>query len=262
MHADAVNLEDVWGNRALLHELLPLQGRVERSQRKACGRRLGAYGKENGEGSAHLRQGGSRACPRTRFPRCTWTSCPRTPESSSRCSCGRKTTVGQRKLPALACQEKTKVNRQIPFFRDMSLLTSSHPGRPVASPRGSQGQPPRSPGGAWKVRFWPACSSSPPSKALGVRYLAAVVVYSLSRTFWQQLLPCHAQRKNHARENRWKSRVFRLRFERGPREVGVSLGSSVHWEKEKVESFSRGTLSGWGKREREREVEFERHKRR
>ena len=163
-------------------------------------------------------------------------------------------SVGQRKLPALACQEKTKVNRQIPFFRDMSLLTSSHPGRPVASPRGSQGQPPRSPGGAWKVRFWPACSSSPPSKALGVRYLAAVVVYSLSRTFWQQLLPCHAQRKNHARENRWKSRVFRLRFERGPREVGVSLGSSVHWEKEKVESFSRGTLSGWGGEEREREV--------
>ena len=33
------------------------------------------------------------------------------------------------------------------------------------------------------------------------------------------------------------------------------MGSSVQWEKEKVESFSRGTLSGGGvKRERERGV--------
>ena len=33
------------------------------------------------------------------------------------------------------------------------------------------------------------------------------------------------------------------------------MGSSVHWERKKVESFSRGTLSGGGEeRERERQV--------
>ena len=38
------------------------------------------------------------------------------------------------------------------------------------------------------------------------------------------------------------------------------MGSSVHWEKEKVESFSRGTLSGWGGEERERSKRAERRK--
>lgn len=172
-------------------------------------------------------------------------------------------SVGQRKLPALACQEKTKGNRQIPFFRNMSLLTSSHPGRPVASPRGSQGQPPRSPGGAWKVRFWPACSSSPPSKALGVRSLAAVVVYSLLELFGSSFCPVTPREKITPEKIVGKISSFPRNFRfssgntlRGPREEQwgcpwdrASIGKGRRSRASRVARLAAG-----GKRERERQV--------
>ena len=172
-------------------------------------------------------------------------------------------------MPALACQEKTKGNRQIPFFRNMSLLTSSHPGRPVASPRGSQGQPPRSPGGAWKVRFWPACSSSPPSKALGVRSLAAVVVYSLLELFGSSFCPVTPREKITPEKIVGKISSFPRNFRfssgntlRGPREEQwgcpwdrASIGKGRRSRASRVARLAAG-----GKRERERSKRAERRK--
>ena len=220
--------------------------------------RQGAYGKENGEGSAHLRQGGSRACPRTRFPRCTWTSCPRTPESSSRCSCGRKTSPSvSENCPRLRARRRRRGNRQIPFFRNMSLLTSSHPGRPVASPRGSQGQPPRSPGGAWKVRFWPACSSSPPSKALGVRSLAAVVVYSLYELFAALAAPSFGDAHKEKIFRKFSVFVQKYASEElgGPREEqwGCPWDRASIGKRRRSRASRVARLAAGGKRERERD---------